>query len=262
MKKNNIVVKEGVGIRRRDSNLEACMYLELAYAGAYVYEGRVIEEIAQTLVRNYKESEKHNIVDVNQIMDWEWSKNRLRAKLIGTERNKSVLEKSPHRQFLDLSIVYYVIVDEEEGAFVQIRNEQLSYWDKTEEDLYYQAMQNIQTEEELIIEDLQDVLQHHDIEGKEARGKCIMCTNSNKIFGAIMITWERSLQKLKEKLGSDEFIVLPSSVHEVLAVPLNEKSEWKGLKEIVKDVNDTMVDQEEVLGDSLYLYKNGKLEIW
>jgi hypothetical protein len=153
-------------------------------------------------------------------------------------------------------------LNEEEEAFVQISHEQLSYWAKTEEDLYYQAMKNIQTEEELIIEDLQDILQHHDIEGKGARGKCIMCTNSNKIFGAIMITWEHALEMLKEKLESDAFIVLPSSVHEILAVPLNEETEWKGLKEMVKEVNNTMVIQEEVLSDSLYVYKNGKLGIW
>lgn len=89
-----------------------------------------------------------------------------------------------------------------------------------------------------------------------------MLTNRNKVFGGIMMTWQYTLEKLKEKLGSEEFIVLPSSIHEVLAIPLNEETEWKGLKEMVKEVNNTMVIQEEVLSDSLYVYKNGKLGIW
>ena len=54
-------------------------------------------------------------------------------------------------------------------------------------------------------------------------------------------------------MGSDLFI-LPSSIHEVLALPDDGEVDWKELEEIVQTINQTEVEDREVLSDTVYCY--------
>ena len=49
-------------------------------------------------------------------------------------------------------------------------------------------------------------------------------------------------------------VVLPSSVHETILLPLQEKSKLDSLKEMVYDVNRTILDRSEFLSDNVYVY--------
>jgi hypothetical protein len=121
-------------------------------------------------------------------------------------------------------------------------------------------MKNVQKEEQLYIEDIADVLERFQAEGSGIDGRMFICTNQRMVFGAIMLTWDYALEKLKEKLGA-EYIILPASVNEIIGIPMQAEEEWKILAQMVQSVNKTMVDQEEILSDSLYRYRNGNVEI-
>ena len=81
-------------------------------------------------------------------------------------------------------------------------------------------------------------------------------TNSKKTFGAGAILYSGMKEKIESVIG--EFIVIPSSVHEVLILP--EFMSGPSIVDIIKEVNRTTVDPLEQLSDVPYkLIDDGKL---
>ena len=77
-------------------------------------------------------------------------------------------------------------------------------------------------------------------------------TNESKLFGAASMLYEEPLHELAEKIGSDLYI-LPSSIHEVIAVSADFGSpdEWA---EMVYEINMDQVDINDRLSNQVYCY--------
>ncbi len=76
-------------------------------------------------------------------------------------------------------------------------------------------------------------------------------TNDSKVKGAVAML-DRDLIK---SLGSNEVVILPSSIHEVIVMPTSqiEPEQIETLSAMVKEVNATEVAPEEVLSDKAYI---------
>ena len=74
-------------------------------------------------------------------------------------------------------------------------------------------------------------------------------------------SYKEYFAEVASKLKSDLY-VLPSSIHEVIAVPTEGYEPWS-LTKMVGEINDKEVAEEEVLGDSIYRYSlmTGNLSI-
>ncbi len=85
--------------------------------------------------------------------------------------------------------------------------------------------------------------------------------NGKKLFGAAVILYDGVLERLAEMLGSS-FFLLPSSIHETIAVPDNGMQKAEELGKMVCEINATQVEPEDVLTDSVYYFsrENKKLE--
>lgn len=59
------------------------------------------------------------------------------------------------------------------------------------------------------------------------------------------------------------FYILPSSIHETILIPDDSTKmvDYKHLKEMVKEVNETQVDEVERLSDHVYYYDRKAKEI-
>ncbi|SFG26583.1 DUF5688 family protein [Oribacterium sp. WCC10] len=77
-------------------------------------------------------------------------------------------------------------------------------------------------------------------------------TNKNKIYGASAILDKGSIKNLSEKCGISQFIVIPSSRHEMLLVPDVGGIELDRISDMVREVNETMVDPVDRLTDVAY----------
>ena len=60
------------------------------------------------------------------------------------------------------------------------------------------------------------------------------------------------MEKIGEFLGN--FYILPSSIHESIIVPASCALEASELIHMVRQVNETNVDPEELLSDNIYYY--------
>lgn len=84
-------------------------------------------------------------------------------------------------------------------------------------------------------------------------GKMYVLTNEQNTNGAAVIFNDKVMDQISEKVGV-EFYILPSSVRELLIVPLDVGMEVSELEKMVCEVNATRVSVEERLSDHVYAY--------
>ena len=85
-------------------------------------------------------------------------------------------------------------------------------------------------------------------------------TNKQKMNGASCILYEHILNDFANQKNKDIYI-LPSSVHEVILVPVAEDIDRTELSRMVRDVNRNELEEGDVLSDRVYYYDRVRDEI-
>jgi hypothetical protein len=195
------------------------------------------------------------------------AKSRIVFQLINTEQNKELLEGVPNREFNDLSIVYrWLVSNDEKGmASILISDFLANEIGMTEKELYKAAAVNtrkllpptVKTMTEVFREMMMsDGMPVEMIEMMEAEmpseRQLYVISNTSNTNGAVSMLYEDKLHALAKKLGTDLYI-LPSSLHEVLAVS-TEMGDPYELANMVSEVNATQVSLEDRLSNQVYHY--------
>ena len=63
-----------------------------------------------------------------------------------------------------------------------------------------------------------------------------------------------------EVLG-DSFYIIPSSIHEVLLLKVDQRNTPKELAEFIKATNDNVLDKDDILSYKLYFYDKESKEV-
>ena len=210
------------------------------------------------IIRRSQEAPE-NIVE--NITRFENAKKDICFKLVNTEKNEGMLESMPHREFLDLSAIYYIHLDWNDGdlASVNIANTLMEGWGVTEEELWDIAFANTQRIFPAEIDSMQSVLCGliggvSDL--PETDPGMLVVSNDKKCSGAAVIFYDDVLTRLTDRLGEKIFI-LPSSVHELIAIPDTGKEDINVLTDMVRSVNRSEVSEKEFLSDNVYHYERG-----
>lgn len=82
-------------------------------------------------------------------------------------------------------------------------------------------------------------------------------TNSDSIYGAGAVLYEGIQEKIERKVGED-FLLLPSSIHEWIIVP-HEYGDIEVMTNIIQEINSTTIKPEELLSDRPYILNDNKL---
>lgn len=188
-------------------------------------------------------------------------RNRIAFKIINYNSNKKYLRDIPFKRFLDLAIVYYVVFDEFMGkkATVTINNSYIRKWGITDEELEKQALNNTASILRYSIKPLATLLREHGETIPSDDDKQIyVLTNEANFNGAACILYKDLLKKVSSEIESDLYII-PSSVHEVLIIPKADNITSEELSRMVREVNETDLEREDILSDHVYeySYKNG-----
>ena len=78
-------------------------------------------------------------------------------------------------------------------------------------------------------------------------------TNKSGYRGAATILNTNAIIKHAQSIGADRIAVLPSSIHEVILAPLGAVTE-DDLTQMVKHVNYTSLEDNEILSDRAYIF--------
>ncbi len=262
--KNNGVVLHAVRISEQGRNISPCIYLEPYYER--FWEGEDIENIIDDIVKSYDKNAESVSFDVGGFSDYGSICKRIRARLVNTDKNRERLESLPHRDYLDLSIVYCVEFAVGDGiGSITIDNNHAAMWGVSEEQLFEQAVSNMEADGDAPIQSLTELF------GEMTECFCetfptgdfpmYVLTNSQKVNGASQIIRKDVLIHAGEYLGKD-YMIIPSSIHEVLLVPdSGEPGLAKNIAGIVEFVNHTQVAEEEILSYHVYRYSRANGEV-
>ena len=200
-------------------------------------------------------------------LDMNTAKDNIIFQLVNTMQNEDMLKNLPHREFQDLSIMYRWIVgvDQKGLSSIVINNNVAESLGMGEEELFKAAAENtrrllppvVQSMNEVIMDmfmadGMPKELAEQMIGEQEPEMTMWVISNERKIDGAASMLYEDKLHNLAEKVGTDLYI-LPSSVHEVIAVSV-EMGEPEELARMVSEINMDQVDISERLSNQVYHY--------
>ncbi len=274
MTKNNDRVRHGLSILKRGANVSPTIYLDEAYAD-YIAGRKSLGEVASEVIATRRECKEYVDFEAEQYLDYEWVRSRLGIRLIGRSLNHKMLKNIPHVDFSDMAIIFYVEIDDDNigrGAIV-VRKEHMDEWSINIKRLYTDAMNNAMQKEQPVLEDMMTMLMDiytrrygeegsedfkavlNEIkEGTKERSRMYVLSNQSKNNGASVIAYPGMLHDIGESLGCD-FYILPSSIHELIILPVIDDTEHGyRLSELVKEVNETKLDPENVLSNHAYRY--------
>ena len=265
IRKNNGIILHGLLWQREKNNCSPTIYLENFYQK--YQSGMEMTKIMMELIHAFEDYTPDHMIDMSFFTEYTHAKDKILLKLINYERNYSMLMDMPHIRYQDLAIVFYCRVQEVDGGMIMIHNNHMKMWQVTEQELYDRAIVNTPKLCPVCLSNLRSTVEEmlgeeekaSDLDGTAGEDEMQVLTNQSKIFGAVSILYPDVLQNIAERIQRNLY-VLPSSVHEVILLPerTGEKGTEESLAEIVKDVNSTVVDTEDILADSVYYYDRVK----
>ena len=280
--KNNNVRREALCVLADDCNVSPTIYLEKYYDRWK--QGISLEQISNEICREYEVNQCGRYMDVRSLYDFEAMKGKVVYKLIHYDCNRELLDDVPHRRFLDLAVVYYLLVEDPfiGSGTALIHHKQQQMWQVDEETLYEMAVQNtdrllgneIVPMQQVILELLQRDMRQQ-LEPDMEMGICtrdqvdlwavdvleqmipkehhtmFVVSNYNKYLGAAAILNQERLMDFAVKIGCG-FHVIPTSIHEMILIPETESVQRKELWELLQEVNEKEDNIQDFLSDQIY----------
>lgn len=232
------------------------------------------DEVVNYLIKIYEESKK--VIPLLELpqFTYEYISEHILPRVV-SEINTCMLKDEDISFYkienTDLLVVFVLEKEDEDGTMsVYIKNGFLECIGIDISEAYQMSIQNLN--KSIKISSMSDVLadmlgadpeEFTPEELDEIRAECIypmfVVSNEKRFYGASVILCPNARVKICEKLQADEFIIIPSSVHECIVIPNGGVIE--GIKELVCHVNATQVALEDKLTDSVYICKHDKIEM-
>jgi hypothetical protein len=261
--------KELTGLTLRGtSNICPNIYLDSFYD--LYQDGMEIEDtlirISEIFQREINRMPQFNLEDFS----YNNMKDNLYYTVINAEKNEKLLQEIPHQRRQDLAIVYrvHLSVSDEGTGSILLNNTHLKLWGVDQNEVHSQAVLNMPKILPYAFENMNDIIAEMmgaDLEEfEEMAGENMMwvLSNDKRMQGAAYMFDEEVMSSIAEKLGGD-FIVLPSSLHEVIILKEEENMDLEHIHGMVSEVNESQVEPDEVLSDAIYRYssKDNKLSL-
>lgn len=243
-KKNNGTIRKGLMIARKGVNVSPAIYLEEFYEE--YKKGKSISLLAETIRQIYEQVKVQNSYSCDNIFSYEKVKEKIVYKVVQRESNEELLKEVPYETFLDLALVFYVLLEATPfgNATLLVKNEHLKEWGVEKEELLRAAEENTPRMLPLRFEKLTNFM--------------YVMTNQPQNLGACAVCYPDACKKAREIIG-ENFYVIPSSIHEMILIPESYGLNRVQLEMMSGEINSEDVEKEEVLSGNVYYY-SGKEE--
>lgn len=237
--KNNSTERTGLVLMRQGVNMSPTIYLEEFYE-RYL-NGTELPDLVKTIQDLYQKIRVKKSYPYEDILSYEKVKEKIVYKVIQKETNEKLLREIPHEEFLNLAVVFYIILEYTTfgTASLLIRNEHLKMWNVSETEIVETAKQNTP---ELLPAELEKLTDY-----------MYVLTNKTRNLGAAVMLYPDTGKKVWQVIG-ENFYILPSSIHELILIPESYGVERTQLECMVREINQAEVEAEEVLAESVYYY--------
>lgn len=266
-RKNNGLTLQGINIRKHGEMVSPVIYIDNLLEGI-MQHGTDIQDAADKILRIYTRSrDDGKLADAARSLDKEAILERTVYRLVGKKRNMDMLADVLYKELLDLAVIYVAVLDEDEDGTTgfMLTDYICRYYGINREELDRAARRNTETGGFRTVPMSSIIEEWTGIPKDEIAKNTIpmyICSNIARHFGAAIMLYKGYMDRLACKLGSDLYI-LPSSVHEVIAVPAGRYSP-RELRDMVREINaGGSISEDEILSNSVYFYslKKGELRI-
>ena len=256
--KNN-TTRVAIRVTKGENKVSPIVYLELyydRYCSCEMSMFDICKDIADVIIANDDVD-----INVNDILNLDKVRDHILCRIVGIKGNEEYLSNKPYTKVSDLATMYYV--DLGDSKTIPITNGILEGYKITKRRLHDIALKNL-TDSGLTFESMRDILLEmgapEEILPEDNSINMYVLTNKNKVFGAAAILDKTTMEEISKQVGGD-FIIIPSSIHEVIILPMDVDIDV--LDGMIKDVNANEVKEEDRLSDHPYMYnsKTGKIKI-
>lgn len=241
-----------IGLSIKSYDFEDPSIVPVFYPQENFYECSLEEQakkLGEILESSISEMKNYNL-DLEELIERDNILNTVFPIVYGAENIKNFENnKIVYSNFLDMVIVYAIpAFTAQDGGLgtIKINEEILERSGLTKEELHEAALNNSK-----------------DYKIDNVMGMLIGRYENRNLFGASVIVVPEFLESVYRFYGN--FYVLPSSVHEVILMPEEDVSHRTKEQnifefgEMVKTVNSTVVDEKDILTNSVYYYDGTEL---
>ena len=269
-------------------DISPVIYIDSLYE-AYRTGSLGLNDIASIIASEYFKYLEPPFKNLPDILDFKIARKRLAFRVVNTGLNAELLSSVPHMDILDLSLVFYYLVNDDSGSlsYCTVTNHLINKWNLSLEKLYDTAVKNAPRLLPLSLSsidkavcriidpkaaDKQDIDQsgsasgsssgcNYDLDPGSKTGQtkkpwgaaAFVLTNTAGTHGSAVIFYKGVPEKCFELIGESYFI-LPSSIHELILVRESMVRDPFELTKIVRSVNSSSVSRNEFLSDKVYHY--------
>ena len=174
------------------------------------------------------------------------------------ENIENVNVKEPHFKVApDLAITYRLRLDPDvfPNSFLKVTWNMVDHWENLGYyvgDLLNDAMEATEWDYPVMIQSLPEIMSNVFGFNTEGNNKVLVVTTENMVRGAIALFYENTIDKLAKELETNELIIIPSSIHEVLVMP-RKGVDVDAINSIIHNINETIVAPNERLSNHCYI---------
>lgn len=254
---NNSPETDILTVLKGGKNFAPNIYLN-AYYESYL-AGTSMSDILKRLYMIYKHCA---IPSINESFECPLDelKSYIFFRLINFERNIRILRKIPYIKFLDLAITFHCLVrgKDDRISTLNITNDHLERWGITTDELLKFAYRNTRRLFPPLLRPMDEVIKEFSENGNRDTEHSETCpmyilTSEKGIYGAFYLLYKDIIRDLARLLNSNLYI-LPSSIHEIILVPVEVSLKKEYLCRLVLEINESMVSENEILSDNVYIY--------
>lgn len=268
--KNNGVKLTGLTIHNEGSNISPTIYMESFYE-KYADQGMDLNSILQEIAKVRVEHDVKHEFDASSITDFEKVHDHIMCKLINRDLNNEYLKDKPFTPIEDLAVVYLIDLGENKDGHMTtaVTDKLMDEYGITTAELHDIAMDNLSRADivfKTMWETLIDlntalsVFDNEDIKTEMDKSPMYVLTIRDSACGAASVLDQATMDTIAERIGSD-YVVIPSSVNEVIVVPYNGAMSLDDMNNMVREVNSTELTEQDILSDHVYMYDTKEHEL-
>lgn len=256
-KKPGNVTLHGISIR-----MEQAVVAPVYYVDDFLRNGKSAYDMASSIMdRIAHDTAQAMPIGINMLTDWEQVSKRIVMRLIDARKGHNdeyLLNRVKTKIAPGIAVIYDIVLHEMTSdsatASVPVTRQLMAMWNVTPCQIHDKALENgpklrplkFQSLASLMCELMDMPFAPEELDGIPAMD---VITNQDTHFGAVAILYPET-KGILEKKYPQGFYLLMSSVHEMLVVPNDIPVNC--LQDMVMSVNDTEVEQQDQLSDSIY----------
>ena len=221
-------------------------------------------EFIMSLYSKIREDLNENSQLGEDLIDFKKVEDHLTIKMINREWNSKLLEEVVNIPFLDLAGIFYIANNlETMTAGIKVTRELKTFWGVSLETMLKTALRNLNLHGQFEMREISEVLsempEYRFSHEKRNTPGLYVVTDKSKRNGPAVLLFPEVLKEMANFL-EDDLLLLPSSVNELIVLGA-KYADIPELKRIVCEINDTVVENREILGNEIYRFQRLNSEL-